>query len=403
MRRLRVACTAACASGCDHADHRHRERLLQVGEAGRGRGVARDERRSSRPAPRGTTRSRARTGGSPPAVAARTAGALRRRGRRSPRAASSRGTRGGRSARPCPSRRRRSAGDPCGDSTSGYAGPMKALLAAVFAALVLAPAALASHPAGLYTTTEQVATMDDGVGIATTLYTPVTHGERSPAVMLFHGVGESKRQVDPVARLFAQRGYIALTFDFRGHGLSGGLFSGLGARELLDVARLRESWLPANAPPRRRQGRRVRDLARRRSGAPRRGRRHAVQGARGGRDVDRPLRVARPAGPPEVGRDLPVPRRGAGQPPGSGAARAAGLRREPRLADAAGVRGGALVASAARARLPADALLPGTPRLRVRARAGDRGLAAPLRPEGALLRRVRPLAVDAPRSGLRAR
>ena len=125
---------------------------------------------------------------------------------------------------------------------------MKALLAAVFAALVLAPAALASHPAGLYTTTEQVATMDDGVGIATTLYTPVTHGERSPAVMLFHGVGESKRQVDPVARLFAQRGYIALTFDFRGHGLSGGLFSGLGARELLDVARLRESWLPANTP-----------------------------------------------------------------------------------------------------------------------------------------------------------
>lgn len=125
---------------------------------------------------------------------------------------------------------------------------MKALLAAVFAALVLAPAALANHPAGLYTTTEQVATMDDGVGIATTLHMPVTHGERSPAVMLLHGVGDSRRQVDPAARLFAQRGYIALTFDFRGHGQSGGLFSGLGARELLDVARLRESWLPANTP-----------------------------------------------------------------------------------------------------------------------------------------------------------
>jgi pimeloyl-ACP methyl ester carboxylesterase len=125
---------------------------------------------------------------------------------------------------------------------------MKALLVAVFAALVLAPAALASHPAGLYTTTQQVATMDDGVALATTLYTPVTHGERSPAVMLFHGVGESRRQIDPIARLFAARGYIALTFDFRGHGQSGGLFSGLGARELLDVARLRESWLPANAP-----------------------------------------------------------------------------------------------------------------------------------------------------------
>jgi pimeloyl-ACP methyl ester carboxylesterase len=125
---------------------------------------------------------------------------------------------------------------------------MKALLAAVFAALVMAPAAPASHAAGLYTKTDQVATMDDGVGIATTLYTPVTHGEKSPAVMLFHGIGANKQQVDRIATLFAQRGYIALAFDFRGHGQSGGLFSGLGARELLDVARLRESWLPVNAP-----------------------------------------------------------------------------------------------------------------------------------------------------------
>jgi len=125
---------------------------------------------------------------------------------------------------------------------------MKALLAAVFAALVLAPAAPASHPAGLYTKTDQFVTMDDGVGIATTLYTPVTHGERSPAVMLFHGLGGNRQSLDPIATLFAQRGYIALTSDFRGHGQSGGLFSGLGARELLDVARLRESWLPAYAP-----------------------------------------------------------------------------------------------------------------------------------------------------------
>src|SRR5215207_2663275 len=125
---------------------------------------------------------------------------------------------------------------------------MKALLAAVLAALVLAPAALASHPAGLYRQTDQVATMDDGVGIATTLYTPVTHGEKSPAVLLLHGIGGNRQSLDQIAKLFAQRGYIALTFDFRGHGESGGLFSGLGARELLDVARLREGWLPANAP-----------------------------------------------------------------------------------------------------------------------------------------------------------
>jgi pimeloyl-ACP methyl ester carboxylesterase len=128
---------------------------------------------------------------------------------------------------------------------------MKALLAAVFAALVLAPAAMASHPAGLYTKTDQVATMDDGVGIATTLYVPFEHAPhpgRFPAVMLFHGLGGNRQSIDQIATRFAQRGYIALTFDFRGHGESGGLFTALGARELLDVARLREAWLPANAP-----------------------------------------------------------------------------------------------------------------------------------------------------------
>ena len=60
---------------------------------------------------------------------------------------------------------------------------MKALLAAVFAALVLAPAGNAA-----YTKTDQFVTMDDGVGIATTLYLPDAPGPR-PAVMLFHGIG----------------------------------------------------------------------------------------------------------------------------------------------------------------------------------------------------------------------
>ena len=60
---------------------------------------------------------------------------------------------------------------------------MKALLAAVFAALVLAPAGNAA-----FTKTDQFVTMDDGVGIATTLYLPDAPGPR-PAVMLFHGIG----------------------------------------------------------------------------------------------------------------------------------------------------------------------------------------------------------------------
>lgn len=125
---------------------------------------------------------------------------------------------------------------------------MKALIAAAFAALVLAPAAQASHTAALFTKTDAVATMDDGVGIATTLYRPDEPTGSFPAVMLFHGLGGNRQSLDPVATIFAQHGYVVLTFDFRGHGQSGGLFTALGARELLDVARLRESWLPANAP-----------------------------------------------------------------------------------------------------------------------------------------------------------
>jgi predicted acyl esterase len=119
---------------------------------------------------------------------------------------------------------------------------MKALLAAVFAALVLAPAGNAA-----YTKTDQFVTMDDGVGIATTLYLPDAPGPR-PAVMLFHGIGGNRQSIDAVASRFADRGYIALTSDFRGHGQSGGFFTALGPRELLDVARLREAWLPTHAP-----------------------------------------------------------------------------------------------------------------------------------------------------------
>lgn len=128
---------------------------------------------------------------------------------------------------------------------------MKRLLAVVFAALALAPAANASHPAGLFTSRDQVVTMDDGVGIATTTYIPFEHAPHVgvfPAVMLFHGLGGNRQSVAPIAETFARNGYVALTFDFRGHGQSGGLFSAVGPRELADVAILRERWLPSLAP-----------------------------------------------------------------------------------------------------------------------------------------------------------
>ena len=128
---------------------------------------------------------------------------------------------------------------------------MRRALGVVLVALVLAPAANASHPAGLFTTQDRVVTMDDGVGIATTTYVPFEHAPHPgvfPAVMVFHGLGGNRGTVRIVAEAFARRGYVALTFDFRGHGDSGGLFTALGPRELADIAILRERWLPANAP-----------------------------------------------------------------------------------------------------------------------------------------------------------
>ena len=124
-------------------------------------------------------------------------------------------------------------------------------LAAVAVALLSGASAPAMHPAGLFTTIDRVVTMDDGVRIATTTYVPVEHAPHPgvfPAVMLFHGLGDNRRVIAPIATRFAQAGYVAFTFDFRGHGESGGLFSALGARDLADVAILRERWLPELAP-----------------------------------------------------------------------------------------------------------------------------------------------------------
>ena len=89
--------------------------------------------------------------------------------------------------------------------------------------------------------------MDDGVGIATTLYVPEGTAPATgwPAVVMFHGLGGTREDMNRIAESsLALDGYVVLTFDARGHGQSGGLVSIDGPRELQDVRNL-FAWLTA--------------------------------------------------------------------------------------------------------------------------------------------------------------
>jgi predicted acyl esterase len=92
--------------------------------------------------------------------------------------------------------------------------------------------------------------MDDGVGIATTLYLPNGAAPPGgwPAVVLVHGFGGNREQVNALVTAygFVERDYAVLTVDARGHGGSGGLAGLGGAREVADL-RAVHAWLAARA------------------------------------------------------------------------------------------------------------------------------------------------------------
>ena len=85
--------------------------------------------------------------------------------------------------------------------------------------------------------------MDDGVGLAATLYEPATAPPPAgyPAVVLLHGLGGRRQDVAAIAQRFVGP-FAVLTFDARGHGASGGLVSIDGPREIADT-RAVFNWL----------------------------------------------------------------------------------------------------------------------------------------------------------------
>ena len=132
---------------------------------------------------------------------------------------------------------------------------MRRLLLLVSAALFLLPAGHAA--AADFTKTDTKVTMSDGVQIAVSYFQPVGAPPAGgwPAVMLLHGLGETRNTSDFVnwspnsmaAQYLAPEGYAVLTYDARAHGDSGGQFTLDGPRELADFRELL-TWLTTQHP-----------------------------------------------------------------------------------------------------------------------------------------------------------
>jgi predicted acyl esterase len=120
---------------------------------------------------------------------------------------------------------------------------LRTLLVSLACALFWCSSAVAEP----WTKTDERITASDGAQLATTLYEPLTAPPVGgwPTLVLFHGIGGTRASMNQIAeQVFAPNGYAVLTFDFRGHGESGGLFDLDGPREVQDVRDLL-GWLTA--------------------------------------------------------------------------------------------------------------------------------------------------------------
>ena len=122
---------------------------------------------------------------------------------------------------------------------------MRRLLALLVAVAAVAALAFSGH-ASAYPRQDVTVTMADGTKLAATLWlpdgTPPAGGW--PALVLFHGLGGSREDMNTLAQLAFLPGnrYAVLTYDARGHGQSGGLIGVDGPNEISDVKAMYQ-WL----------------------------------------------------------------------------------------------------------------------------------------------------------------
>jgi ABC-2 type transport system ATP-binding protein len=100
-----------------------------------------------------------------------------------------------------------------------------ALVVAGAIGLALAVLVVVTRPAGVHTVSRFVAGTPESDGrlvqLDTTLYLPAS--TPAPAILLAHGFGGDKTDLDTQARDLARAGYVVLTYSARGFGKSGGL------------------------------------------------------------------------------------------------------------------------------------------------------------------------------------
>lgn len=112
-------------------------------------------------------------------------------------------------------------------------------------------ALIATGRASALTRQDLMLHMDDGVDLGATLYQPTIGQAPYPAIVMLHGLGGTRQDLDIIAQRFAGN-FVVLTFDARGHGQSGGLVSVDGPREIADTRAVFD-WLASrpDVDPRR--------------------------------------------------------------------------------------------------------------------------------------------------------
>jgi len=99
---------------------------------------------------------------------------------------------------------------------------------------------------------DTVIMMSDGVALEATLILPSTPRPTAgyPGVVLVHGYGGDKGDMQTAALLLSLNGYVALSYSVRGQGGSGGFSTTMGERERLDLSEVIQSFrLQPNVSP----------------------------------------------------------------------------------------------------------------------------------------------------------